>query len=86
MRPVDYLEELGWLGDDVWLAHCVHLDEADQLASRIAVIVATAVPVAALRLMAAILAARCAVPILPAPALADRQPFVAWVAKVAVIL
>jgi cytosine/adenosine deaminase-related metal-dependent hydrolase len=27
MRPVQYLEELGWLGDDVWLAHCVHLDE-----------------------------------------------------------
>jgi len=25
MRPVEYLEELGWLGDDVWLAHCVHL-------------------------------------------------------------
>src|SRR4051795_8666583 len=29
MRPVDYLEELGWLGDDVWLAHCVHLDERE---------------------------------------------------------
>jgi len=29
MRPVDYLDELGWLGDDVWLAHCVHLDEAE---------------------------------------------------------
>jgi cytosine/adenosine deaminase-related metal-dependent hydrolase len=26
MRPVEYLESLGWLGDDVWLAHCVHLD------------------------------------------------------------
>jgi cytosine/adenosine deaminase-related metal-dependent hydrolase len=26
-RPVEYLERLGWLGDDVWLAHCVHLDE-----------------------------------------------------------
>jgi cytosine/adenosine deaminase-related metal-dependent hydrolase len=26
VRPVDYLEGLGWLGDDVWLAHCVHLD------------------------------------------------------------
>ena len=25
-RPVEYLERLGWLGDDVWLAHCVHLD------------------------------------------------------------
>jgi cytosine/adenosine deaminase-related metal-dependent hydrolase len=29
VRPVDYLEELGWLGDDVWLAHCVHLDERE---------------------------------------------------------
>jgi cytosine/adenosine deaminase-related metal-dependent hydrolase len=28
-RPVDYVESLGWLGDDVWLAHCVHLDDAD---------------------------------------------------------
>ena len=26
-RPVEYLERLGWLGDDVWLAHCVHLDD-----------------------------------------------------------
>ncbi len=26
--PVQYLEDLGWLGDDVWLAHCVHLDSA----------------------------------------------------------
>jgi cytosine/adenosine deaminase-related metal-dependent hydrolase len=28
-RPVDYVESLGWLGDDVWLAHCVHLSDAD---------------------------------------------------------
>ena len=28
-RPVEYLEQLGWLGDDVWLAHCVHLDDAE---------------------------------------------------------
>jgi 8-oxoguanine deaminase len=26
--PVQYLDDLGWLGDDVWLAHCVHLDPA----------------------------------------------------------
>jgi cytosine/adenosine deaminase-related metal-dependent hydrolase len=27
--PAQYLEDLGWLGPDVWLAHCVHLsDEA----------------------------------------------------------
>jgi cytosine/adenosine deaminase-related metal-dependent hydrolase len=29
VRPVEYLDDLGWLGDDVWLAHCVHLDEAE---------------------------------------------------------
>jgi cytosine/adenosine deaminase-related metal-dependent hydrolase len=28
-RPVEYLERLGWLADDVWCAHCVHLDDAD---------------------------------------------------------
>ncbi len=28
-RPVEYLEQLGWLGDDVWLAHCVHLSDAE---------------------------------------------------------
>jgi cytosine/adenosine deaminase-related metal-dependent hydrolase len=28
-RPVDYVESLGWLGDDVWLAHGVHLNESD---------------------------------------------------------
>jgi 8-oxoguanine deaminase len=29
-RPAEYLRRLGWLGSDVWLAHCVHLsaDEA----------------------------------------------------------
>ncbi len=24
-RPVEYLRRMGWLGRDVWLAHCVHL-------------------------------------------------------------
>lgn len=28
-RPVEYVEQLGWLGDDVWLAHCVHLSPSD---------------------------------------------------------
>jgi cytosine/adenosine deaminase-related metal-dependent hydrolase len=28
-RPVDFLEQLGWLAGDVWCAHCVHLDESD---------------------------------------------------------
>jgi len=27
--PVEYLEELGWLADDVWCAHCVHLSESE---------------------------------------------------------
>jgi cytosine/adenosine deaminase-related metal-dependent hydrolase len=27
--PVAYAESLGWLGADVWLAHAVHLDDAD---------------------------------------------------------
>lgn len=26
--PAEYAESLGWLGDDVWVAHGVHLDEA----------------------------------------------------------
>ena len=29
VRPVDYLDKLGWLSDDVWLAHCVHLSDAE---------------------------------------------------------
>ncbi len=28
-RPVAYAEELGWLGDDVWHAHCVHLNDGE---------------------------------------------------------
>src|ERR671915_2384054 len=27
--PVEYLERLGWLADDVWCAHCVHLGDDD---------------------------------------------------------
>jgi cytosine/adenosine deaminase-related metal-dependent hydrolase len=27
--PVEYLEELGWLAQDVWCAHCVHLSSDD---------------------------------------------------------
>jgi len=29
MSPTDYADSLGWLGDDVWLAHAVHLADAD---------------------------------------------------------
>ena len=28
-RPIEYLEQLGWLEEDVWCAHCVHLNHAD---------------------------------------------------------
>ncbi|MFQ5708610.1 MAG: 8-oxoguanine deaminase [bacterium] len=28
-RPVEYLESLGWLGADVWLAHCIHLNDGE---------------------------------------------------------
>jgi cytosine/adenosine deaminase-related metal-dependent hydrolase len=28
MTPTDYAESVGWLGDDVWHAHCVKLDPA----------------------------------------------------------
>jgi cytosine/adenosine deaminase-related metal-dependent hydrolase len=28
-RPVEHLDALGWLGPDVWLAHCVHLADAE---------------------------------------------------------
>ena len=28
-RPVEYLEQVGWLADDVWCAHCVHLSDED---------------------------------------------------------
>ena len=27
--PVEYLTDLGWLGDDVWCAHCVHISDDD---------------------------------------------------------
>jgi cytosine/adenosine deaminase-related metal-dependent hydrolase len=28
-RPVEYLQELGWIADDAWCAHCVHLSRDD---------------------------------------------------------
>jgi cytosine/adenosine deaminase-related metal-dependent hydrolase len=28
-RPVAYVESLGWTGDDVWHAHCVHMSEGE---------------------------------------------------------
>lgn len=29
LRPVPYVESLGWTGDDVWHAHCVHMSTAE---------------------------------------------------------
>ncbi|WP_067907112.1 8-oxoguanine deaminase [Actinomadura rubrobrunea] len=29
MTPVEYMDSIGWLGGDVWLAHCVHLHDSD---------------------------------------------------------
>ena len=29
LRPLKYMEKVGWLGDDVWFAHCVHLTESE---------------------------------------------------------
>jgi 8-oxoguanine deaminase len=28
-RPVEYMEELGWIGDRVWHAHCVHMSDRE---------------------------------------------------------
>ncbi len=28
-RPTELMDAWGWLGGDVWLAHCVHLDDGD---------------------------------------------------------
>ena len=28
-KPVEYLEQVGWLAGDVWCAHCVHLSDDD---------------------------------------------------------
>ena len=29
LRPVDYVASLGWVGDDVWHAHCVHMSDQE---------------------------------------------------------
>jgi cytosine/adenosine deaminase-related metal-dependent hydrolase len=29
VKPVAYMEQVGWVGDDVWHAHCVHMNEAE---------------------------------------------------------
>jgi len=29
MRPVDYMESLGWVGPDVWYAHAIHVNDSE---------------------------------------------------------
>ncbi|MET7611644.1 8-oxoguanine deaminase [Streptomyces seoulensis] len=29
MGPTEYFESTGWLGEDVWMAHCVHMNDSD---------------------------------------------------------
>ncbi|WP_253200805.1 8-oxoguanine deaminase [Clostridium sp. CF012] len=29
MRPLEYMESLGWIGDDVWYAHGIHFNDAE---------------------------------------------------------
>lgn len=29
LGPTDYFESTGWLGEDVWMAHCVHMKDSD---------------------------------------------------------
>jgi cytosine/adenosine deaminase-related metal-dependent hydrolase len=29
MRPVEWMETLGWLADDVWFAHAIHVDDSE---------------------------------------------------------
>jgi cytosine/adenosine deaminase-related metal-dependent hydrolase len=29
MRPVEYIEHLGWVGENVWHAHCVHMSKRE---------------------------------------------------------
>ncbi|MEV8306702.1 8-oxoguanine deaminase [Streptomyces flavidovirens] len=29
MGPTEYFESTGWLGSDVWMAHCVHMNDSD---------------------------------------------------------
>ena len=29
MRPIDYMQSVGWVGDDVWFAHAVHINQSE---------------------------------------------------------
>jgi cytosine/adenosine deaminase-related metal-dependent hydrolase len=53
-RPVEYLEQLGWLAGDVWCAHCVHLSLSDVQAFATAGIGVAHCPTSNLRLGAGV--------------------------------
>src|SRR4029453_17999652 len=53
-RPVEYLERMGWLAEEVWCAHCVHLSSEDVRAFGDAGVGVTHCPTSNLRLGAGV--------------------------------
>ena len=29
VRPLEYMDQLGWIGDDVWFAHGIHFNDEE---------------------------------------------------------